>query len=520
MTIQNHYDLIVIGSGAGGGTLTHRLAATGKKILLLERGPWLKRERENWDSRSVFLESRYKTQESWTDGRGKAFHPGAHYFVGGNTKVYGAALLRLRERDFEEVRHQGGLSPRWPIQYEDLAPFYDRAEALYHVHGQHGLDPTEPPRELPYPHPAVSHEPRIQRLHDDFARLGLHPFPLPLGIRLNESSPERSECIRCATCDGFPCLVRAKSDAEVTCVEPALAHGNVTLLTEAKVLRLETSADGREVRRVVFEQEGEEHAVEADFVAVSCGAVNSAALLLRSSNERHPNGLANRSGVVGRHYMCHNNSAMLALSREPNPTIFQKTLAVNDFYFGADDYPHPMGHIQMLGKSDEAMLEADAPPLAPGWVLDKMAKHSIDFWLTSEDLPDPDNRVTLDAKGGVVLSYRANNEEPHRRLQKKLRSLLHQIGCEEHTWFAGQIYLGKKIPLAGVAHQCGTVRFGTDPETSALDVHCRAHDVDNLYVVDGSFFCSSAAVNPGLTIIANALRVGDHLEARLNGRAS
>jgi choline dehydrogenase-like flavoprotein len=254
-------------------------------------------------------------------------------------------------------------------------------------------------------------------------------------------------------------------------------------------------------------------------VVVSCGAINSAALLLRSASDRHPRGLANRSEVVGRHYMGHVNSVLMALSREPNPTVFQKTLALNDFYFGAPDWAYPMGHISFVGKLDAVTLSAGAPPFVPGFTLEQMARHSLDFWLTSEDLPDADNRVTLDRNGDVVLAYRPNNGEAHARLIAKLKGLLTHLDMHDHL-IPRALFVGQRIPLAGVAHQNGTVRFGRDPHTSALDVHCRAHDVDNLYVVDGSFFCSSAAVNPALTIAANALRVGDHLLERLGARTA
>jgi choline dehydrogenase-like flavoprotein len=513
-----HYDVIIIGTGAGGGTLAHALAPSGKRVLLLERGGYLKRERENWSSKAVFLEARYKAKEAWLDRAGKEFHPGIHYCVGGNTKVYGAALLRFRASDFGEVRHHGGLSPAWPLDYQDFEPYYSQAEQLFQVHGQHGIDPTEPPASSAYPHPPVSHEPRIAELFDDLRGAGHHPFPLPVGILLDEQRPETSRCIRCGTCDGFPCLVHAKADAEVICVQPALAHSNVSLLTHAHVEKLETSASGREIRRVWVRRDGTDGALEsfsADVVVVSAGAINSAALLLRSANERHPAGLANGSGVVGRHYMAHNNSAMLAISREPNPTIFQKTIGLNDFYHRADDFDFPLGHIQMLGKSDHDMLRGDAPIFAPEMALDLMATHALDFWMTSEDLPDPDNRVTLDPQGRIQLSYEENNLEGHRRLTAKLKGLLKTLGCQDDHLHARSVYLGKKIPLAGTAHQCGTVRFGKDPRTSALDIHCKAHELDNLYVVDGSFFVSSTAVNPGLTIMANALRVADHLRERL-----
>jgi choline dehydrogenase-like flavoprotein len=285
------------------------------------------------------------------------------------------------------------------------------------------------------------------------------------------------------------------------------------------VTRLLTSASGREVTGVAVERNGAEEVLSGDIVVSSCGAINSAALLLRSANDRHPRGLANGSGVVGRHYMGHVNSVLLAISKSPNATVFQKTLGVNDFYFGDDGFRYPMGHISFVGKLDAIALSAGAPAIVPGMTLDIMAKHSLDFWLTSEDLPDPNNRVTLDRDGNIVLSYAPNNEEGHKRLVKKLEYLLQHLDMHPHL-VSRNLFVGNRIPLAGVAHQNGTIRFGRDPQTSALDANCKAHDVDNLYVVDGSFFPSSGAVNPALTIMANALRVGDHILERLGARAA
>ena len=507
---MERYDVIIIGTGAGGGTLARALAPSGKRILLLERGGYVPREPQNWSTKAVNVEGRYHTKEVWRDAKGRDLHPHTNYYVGGNTKFYGAALFRMRERDFAELRHAGGVSPRWPVSYDEMEPYYTRAERMYHVHGDRGADPTEPRASGPFPHPRVSHEPRIQKLSDDLARLGYRPFHVPLGIMLDETNRRTSPCIRCATCDGHPCLVNAKSDAQVCGVDRALEHDGVTLLTEAKVVRLETGPSGREISRVIVEREGKEEAFAADVVVVACGAINSAALLLRSRGDRHPRGLANGSGAVGRHYMGHINSVVMAISREPNPSVFQKTLALNDFYFGADDWDFPLGHISFVGKLDRDTLSAGAPKIVPGMTLDFMARHSLDFWLTSEDLPDPENRVEIDADGRIVLKYRPNNEEGHKRLTRKLKSILKAIDCEEHL-IPLQLFVGQRIPLAGVAHQNGTVRFGDDPETSVLDRNCRAHEVENLYVVDGSFFPSSSAVNPALTIMANALRVGDHL---------
>jgi choline dehydrogenase-like flavoprotein len=514
-----HYDVIVIGSGAGGGTLAYRLAPSGKRILILERGDFVPREKANWDSQAVNVAAKYHTREVWQDRNGKPLHPHTNYYVGGNTKFYGAALFRLREQDFGELRHHGGVSPAWPVSYAELEPYYSEAERLYHVHGERGVDPTEPWASGPYPHAAVSHEPRIQQLHDDLARRGLRPFHVPLGIMLDESNPSQSACIRCNTCDGFPCLIKAKSDAHVVCVEPALKHPNITLMTNTRALRLETSTSGREVTGVVVERAGETLTLTADVVVASCGAINSAALLLRSANDRHPHGLANGSGVVGRHYMGHINSVLLAISRTRNPTVFQKTLGVNDFYFGADDFPYPMGHISFVGKLDAIALSAGAPPFVPGMTLEAIAHHSLDFWLTSEDLPHPDNRVTLDRDGTIVLSYTPNNEAGHRALIKRLEHLLEHLDMHPHL-VPRNLFLGDRIPLAGVAHQNGTIRFGRDPHSSALDATCKAHELDNLYVVDGSFFPSSGAVNPALTIMANALRVGDHILERLGASAA
>jgi choline dehydrogenase-like flavoprotein len=215
--------------------------------------------------------------------------------------------------------------------------------------------------------------------------------------------------------------------------------------------------------------------------------------------------------------MAHLNSAVIAVSRTPNDTRFQKTLGLNDFYWGAEDSELPLGHIQMLGKSDKNMLRAGAPWFAPGVALDYMARHALDFWLTSEDLPLPENRVTVDRQGDIHLSKTYVNVEAHKRLLGKLKGLLGAIGCHERAIPRFSV-LDQQIPIAGIAHNCGTVRFGDDPQTSALDVNCKAHDLDNLYVVDTSFFPSSSAVNPALTAMANALRVGDHLLDRLDAR--
>jgi choline dehydrogenase-like flavoprotein len=360
---MERYDVVIIGTGAGGGTLAHRLAHTGKKILVVERGPFLPRERENWDSTAVVTHDRYHTTEVWRDDAGREIHPGTGYFVGGNTKVYGGALLRFRREDFERVQHKGGVSPEWPVRYDEFEPYYTEAERLYRVHGQRGLDPTEPEMSADYPHPPVSHEPRIQEIADAIARLGLRPAYTPLGVQLDERDRMNSPCIRCATCDGYPCLVDAKSDADITCVRPVMRKSNYTLWTETQAVRLHASASGREIVGVELERHGERVVVRGDVVVVACGAINSAALLLRSE-------VAGSSGMVGRHFMKHQNGGIVAVGKRLNPTAFQKTLMVNDFYWGEEDFPWPMGHVSLTGKMNKEKLQLGAPALAPGFTLD------------------------------------------------------------------------------------------------------------------------------------------------------
>ena len=518
---MDHYDLIVIGSGPGGASLAHRLAPMGKRILLLERGGYLPRSQKNWDSQTVFVDGAYQAKETWYGAKGEAFQPGLHYFVGGNSKVYGAALFRLRERDFEAVRHKDGISPEWPLKYADFEPFYTDAEALFAVHGQRGEDPLEPPASGPYPFPAVSHGPRIQQLSESFTAEGLHPFHLPLGIRLDEKDGQptpTSVCIKCDTFDGYPCLLNGKADAQVMCVDPALAaNPNLTLLTGAYVSRLETDAAGHSITGVHVQRDGAEEVYTADIVVVACGALSSALLLLRSGNDAHPDGLANGSGQVGRNYMRHNQSVLMALMREPNDTVFQKTLAVSDYYFSTPDWEFPLGLIQMCATSHADQIRGEALPAWLDWTpkmpFREMARHSMDFWLSSEDLPLAENRIFYDG-GRVRLDVTETNAEAHQRLKKKLEHHMNNVGSHP-VMMERNLYLGKGIPISGTAHQAGTLRFGTDPATSVLDLDCKAHGIDNLYVTDASFFPSIGAVNPTLTIIANALRVAEHLRQRL-----
>jgi choline dehydrogenase-like flavoprotein len=515
--MKTDYDIIIIGSGAGGGTLARHLAPAGKSILILERGGWLKREPENWSAEQVFQKNRYVSADIWHNSDGKPFQPGTYHYVGGATKMYGAALYRLRKEDFDSRAHQDGMSPGWPLGYDDFEPYYTKAEQLYEVHGIRGEDPTEPPASAPYPFPPVSHEPRIQQLSDDLVRAGYHPFHSPCGIMLNEANMPYSRCVRCMDCDGFPCVVHAKSDAEMFGVRPALEHPNVSLLIHAKVRELNTNAEGSAVTEVIVDVDGRREVLRGGIVVVSCGAAHSAELLLKSANDKHPHGLANGSDQVGRNYMFHTSQAVLAISRDPNPTQYQKTLGLNDFYFGLEGFDYPVGNIQMVGKSQAPMYRGEKPIqtlLAPDFVLNKLADHAVDFWLMTEDLPRADNRISVDRDGTIRLNYHATNQTASNKLYDKLKSMLDQLDMHEHL-IPRSLYMKNDVGVAGVAHQSGTCRFGTDPKTSVLDTNCKSHELDNLYVVDTSFFPSIGAVNPALTAMANALRVGDHLLERL-----
>jgi choline dehydrogenase-like flavoprotein len=498
--VIHRYDIIIIGTGAGGGTLAYALADSGARILLLERGDFVPREEENWNPEAVWKHLRYRIDEHWLDERGRAFRPYTHYCVGGNTKFWGSVLYRLRREDFEEVEHADGLSPAWPISYDDLEPYYERAEELYHVRGLHGVDPTEVPRG-PFPYGAVSHSAMMDELVGQLRSFGLHPSPLPLGLL---RPGEADGCMLCNTCNSFPCKVGAKSDAEVCCLRHATLQPTVTLWTRAFVRRLLTNGCVRRVAAVEVERNGETVRVEAPVVVVACGAVNSAALLLRSANDAHPDGLANSSGLVGRRYMAHLATMMQGFHPfKRNETVFQKTVAINDYYLrGTDDMPYPLGQVQSQGRTHGVMAQTVVPWI-PLWAYDAWVARGVDWLAISEDLPRDENRITLAPDGRIQLHYRPNNVSSHERLVVEMKRILRRLGF----W----VVVAHSHKEKNTTHQCGTLCFGTDPRRSVLDPFCRTHDVDNLFVVDASFFPSSAAVNPGLTIAAQALRVADHI---------
>jgi choline dehydrogenase-like flavoprotein len=499
------YDVVIVGSGPGGGTLAYSLRDCGLRILVIERGTFVPQEDANWSVQEVFAESRYKTTELWEDRHGQPFRPGMFYFVGGNSKFYGASLPRFRRSDFEEVEHMDGLSPAWPISYEDMAPHYRDAEQLYRVHGWSGDgdDPTLE-RDEPYPYPAVEHEPAIATVADRLRASGYTPSHLPLGVDLHAGGT----CLRVSTCDGFPCKIHAKSDADVRAVRPAIASGNVDLLTEGFVERVTVSSDGTRATGVEVRHAGETLSITAATIVVSAGSANSAAILLRSASDHHPEGLANGSGQVGRNYMIHNNSIMMSVRPlRKNPAIFQKTLYVNDFYAkGTTEHPYPLGHVQLIGKIRKEMIAGQRPP-TPGWLRQYLVERGLTWWLFTEDLPDPNNRVTLTPAGGIRVSWVPNNTHAHDLLVRETRRVARAAGYP--------MTFARRAGVDVNSHQAGTARMGESPATSVLDTTCRTHDIPNLYVVDASFFPSLPVMNPALTIMANALRVGDLLKRSL-----
>jgi len=525
MSTNNHYDLIIIGSGAGGATVAQALSDTGKRILILERGEHLPREPDNWNPSAVFIDGKYRTDEKWFDKDNKEFTPNTHYWVGGNTTFYGGVLMRFREGDFEARTHAGGVSPAWPISYDELSPWYDKAEALWRVRGEAGSDPCEPPRSGPYDHAPVGHEPEIARLDAHLKEnMGWKPFPLPLGVMRDDADPVSSACVRCQFCGGYPCLVKAKSDARTISIDPLLAEENVTILTGRMVDRLEVEDCGSLIKEVVCTNaEGEEERYSADLIVLAAGAANTAAVLLRSKCEGHPNGLANGSDQVGRNYMFHTMTAIVSLTAHTVNADFPKTLGINDFYWGDPDgsYDYPMGHVQTLeymkGETIEGQIKEMLPPaLIPDFLSRNIAKRMLSFLVLSEDLPLPENRIRWDGKQ-IHLDYTYNNLEGHKRLVAKMDNALDNFADEKCKIWDHHYQVSQLLPIYGTAHQCGTARMGDDPATSVVNKDCRAHEVSNLFITDTSVFCSSAAVNPTLTLVANALRVSETIRERLMG---
>ena len=501
MNGQKDIDIVVIGSGMGGASFAAGLAPSGARIVILERGDRIAASAQARDPRAIFQRGHFRPQETWYDASGEPFNPGNYYYVGGNTKLYGAVLLRYRAEDFRPIEYAEGATPGWPFPYEELEPWYCRAEALYQARGALGEDPTEPPHSKPYPFPPVPDEPAIADLRQRLERIGLHPSSLPLGVDI-EAWLKGGK----TPWDAFPNTDTGKMDAETCGLAAALKYDNVTLETGARVLRLETDAAGKRVERVVYQKAGETLQLSPKAVVLAAGAVNSALLLLASANGAMPNGLANRSDQVGRHFMNHNLSFALALHPlRINNSIYQKTIGLNDFYLSDGRGGPPLGNVQMIGKISGPILKSELRR-APEAALSALARRTFDFLFMSEDLPSPESRVRLDGSR-VVLDWRRSNIAAQNGLLKRMRELLKQAGFP--------IVLVKHYDRRTPSHQCGTIRMGGDPARAAVDPECRAYDHPNLYIVDASVLPTSGAVNPSLTVAALALRAAERVGAEL-----
>lgn len=491
-------DVAIIGSGMGGGSLAYALRDKGVRVLIIEQGDFLPVERENWSFEAVHTEGRYKNSAVWHDATtGNDFVPGNYHYVGGSTKLYGATLPRLRECDFGAIEHADGISPAWPIDYAELEPHYAAAEQMFWVHSNKGEDPTDPWRSTDYPFPGVPHEGAMARLVESAKQQGLHPFSAPQALDRRPGG----NCVLCQTCDSFACMVDAKGDADMCAVRPALAAGrNVEMLTNAEVTRLRTSDDGRTVVAAEIVHRGRRIEVRAAKFVLSCGAVNTAALLLRSASDIHPGGLANASDQVGRNYMAHITTFFLAADpRRKNEAVFQKTIGINDWYEAGPDNRYPLGNVQGLGKLRGPQAKM-GKPWVPMPILDEVTKYTLDLFIQTEDLPLPESRVTLRPSGQISIFRRETNLAAHHDLIRRMKKVVRKAGFP--------VVLTRSLGVEATSHQCGTARMGDDPATSVVDPNLKAHDLDNMWIADTSPFVSSGAVNPAITAAALSLRLG------------
>jgi choline dehydrogenase-like flavoprotein len=481
-------DVIIVGSGMGGATMAAALAPSGRRILILERGERLEPSPADRDAQAIFGKGYFRPKETWYDGEGRPFNPGNYYYVGGNSKFFGAVFLRYRKEDFSPLRHMGGTTPGWPISYEELEPYYQQAETLYKVRGVTSEDPTEPPHSGDYPFPPVPDEAPVADLRRRFQRVGLHPASIPLGVDIDLWLAHGQ-----TTWDAFPNTCGGKMDAESVGLKNALSYPNVSLRTDVVARRLRATSDGR-ISGIEIEHDSTREVVAAPLVVLSAGAVQTAALLLAS-------GLANRSDQVGRNFMNHNSSAILALSPfRRNPSVYQKTIMLNDFYLTGGPDGEPLGNIQMLGKITAPILAANVRLPLPfvRWI----TARAFDIYAMSEDLPNPESRVML-KDGQIVLDWKRSNWQAHLLLVKKLKQYLRKAGYP--------IVLSRAFDRRTPSHQCGTARMGRDPEKSVVNEFGRSHDHSNLFIADASVLPTSAAVNPALTIAALSLRTAAHI---------
>jgi choline dehydrogenase-like flavoprotein len=507
--LERPFDTIIIGSGFGGTMVAHELVNAGERVLMIERGDWVSRGPENWQAEGVGLRgphySRDTPYEVSTDyGHSKA---GAFACVGGQSVFYGGASLRMREGDFtRDPEIVGDSDAEWPYDYAALEPYYTRAERLLRVAGTGGQDPTEGFRSAAYVQAPAELAPISRRIEGAAKRLGLHPFRLPLAIAY--PSDDGDGCVLCRTCDGYACAVDAKNDLATRVLPDLLAKG-LQLSVNTVAVRLATRGTRIVGAECVRRDTGERLRLTARRYVLAGGALASPHLLLASGLDRlNPGG-----GVVGRYLMRHDNAVVFGIFRQrPNPErVFDKQIAIHDFYFGHPSIRTPAGK---LGGIQQLTPPQDLVRAHLGGALGAMAGFGVGFMTgmlcIAEDQPRFDNHVSLDPfvrdrfglpRLRVHHRYSRRDAAARGALIRKAREILREAGA----------LLTAVHPIDTFSHAVGTVRMGIDPTRSALDEQCRFRGVDNLWVVDGSFMPRSGGVNPSLTIAANALRVGERL---------
>ncbi len=505
---DQEHDVIVIGAGAAGASLAAELVSAGQQVLVLERGDPLPLAEQNVSGIPLLRQKRHQLQESWFGPDGDPFQPQTIYAPGGNTKIWGGVLERMREVEFTGLTMQEGRSPDWQLRYGDLAPWYDKAERLFRVHGRAGLDPTEPPRAAPFPFEPRPIAPFLESLGEGLKRQGLHPYPLPLSWADAPDHP--------------------RGDAEGCGLAPALATGRLHLRTGAKVRTIAVAAHGRQVEGVEAEIAGQRWLFRAHQVVLAAGAVNTPVILLRSRSEPHPHGLANGSEQVGRNLMKPQLSVILQRASQPNDGRYDRSWGITDYVGGDRNVAYALGTIHTGGGVLRDSLFAESPPvlslvsrLLPDGALEWLADRSFTWWAMTPVLPDPANRVSLRGER-VSFDYLPNCREAHDRLVYRWLAEIQKVDDDPLTPEVRRtvVYPRGEAPLALIGHACGTCRMGSDPTSSVVDLQGRCHGLDNLWIADASVFPGCPTVGPGLTVIANALRVAAHVGGALRGEAA
>ncbi|MGH6737044.1 MAG: GMC oxidoreductase [Methyloceanibacter sp.] len=471
MTAQ--YDVIIIGSGAGGGSVAYKLANAGKRVLLIEKGAFLPRDASTLDVRQVFVDGVFKNHVVWLDGKGDQFVPGEFYNVGGKTKWYGAALFRFRPVEFEAEQDYGLLG--WPFGYDELKPYYDEATDLLKI-------------------TAFKNEPELQALLDKIitADPGWQLHPLPLGLSHDIiNHPEEAKHF-----DGFASPSGLKSDSERNLIDHIRDRPNFTLLAGDPVSEL-VSAPG-DPRTIVGVTCADGSTYEAETTVLAAGAMTSPRIL---QDHLHASGLALPCGdLVGANFKMHINSAVLGFSPFKDHDVLRKTAVLYN-----DKFPH--SSMQCLGWIDPELLAVQAPPLTPGFIDKFLGTRAIGFWATTEDSSSPQNRIISGGPGGKPIMDYSLDRIPH--AVKEHHALID--AWIERLLAAGLLGVDKYMGMAGTAHALGSLVTGTDPKTSVVDPHGKVHGMERLYVGDGSPLPRASRVNPSLTIYAWGLRLGDHL---------